>query len=376
MPANGDLRGRYRQTALVFQGGGALGAYQAGVYQALSEASCEPDWLSGISIGAINSAIIAGNEPDMRLSRLRQFWEQSTSSFPWPAPNFGDETRRLFDQLSAGSSILAGQSGFFKPRFPPAFIQPHGAAGALSVYDTSPLRATLEGLIDFERINSGKTRLSLGAVNIRLGNFVYFDNAERKITADHVMASAALPPGFPPIEIDGEYYWDGGLVSNTPLVHVLDTALKHDTLVFQVDVFSARGKIPGDLLEVEARRKQITYSSRTRLNTNDFREKHALRSAIVELFEQLSPEARQSENIRKLRDLGDDHAVAIVHLIYRRASYEGQAIDYEFSRASMKEHWQAGLDDGRRTLGRPRWLEPSDGIDGVRVFDLTQDSDA
>jgi NTE family protein len=373
---NGALRGGYTQTALVFQGGGALGAYQAGVYQALSEAGCEPDWLSGISIGAINSAIIAGNEPDMRLPRLRQFWEQSTSSFSWPALNLGDDVRRVFNHMSAVSSLLSGQTGFFKPRFPPAFLQPHGAPGALSMYDTGPLRDTLRGLVDFELINAGKTRLSLGAVNIRLGNFVYFDSAERKITADHVMASAALPPGFPAIEIDGEAYWDGGLVSNTPLVHVLDAGLKQDTLVFQVDLFSARGNVPGDLLEVEERRKHIVYSSRTRLNTDNFREKHALRRAIVELFERLPPETKQAEDVRKLRDLGDDHAVAIVHLIYRRASYEGQAIDYEFSRTSMNEHWQAGLDDGRRTLRRPRWLEPSGGADCVRVFDLAQDADA
>ena len=271
---------------------------------------------------------------------------------------------------------LSGQPGFYIPRFPPAFLQPHGAPGALSMYDTSPLRATLEELVDFERINARKIRLSLGAVNIRLGNFVYFDSAKLKITAHHVMASAALPPGFPPIEIEGEYYWDGGLVSNTPLVHVLETGLTKDTLVFQVDVFGARGHVPGDLLEVEARRKQIIYSSRTRLNTDNFREKHELRRAIVELFERLPPEERQNDKILKLRDLGDDHAVAIVHLIYRRASYEGQASDAEFSRKSMEEHWQAGRDDGCRTLRRPRWLEPSNGVDGVRVFDLTRDSDA
>jgi NTE family protein len=374
--ANGDLNGRYSQTAIVFQGGGALGAYQAGAYQALSEAGCEPDWLSGISIGAINSAIIAGNEPELRLPKLRQFWEQSTTSFSWPTFDLGDDFRRMFNRISAGSSAFYGQSGFYKPRIPPAFMQPHGAPGALSVYDTSPLRSTLEKLVDFERINAQKTRLSLGAVNIRLGNFVYFDSANDEITPDHVMASAALPPGFPPIKITGEYYWDGGLVSNTPLVHVLETGLTKDTLVFQVDLFSARGEVPGDLLEVEERRKHITFSSRTRLNTDTFREKHELRRAIVDLFEHLPPESRQNEKILKLRDLGDDHAVAIVHLIYRRASYEGQAIDYEFSRKSMEEHWQAGLDDGRRTLEQPRWLEPSDGVDGVRIFDLTQNPGA
>jgi NTE family protein len=190
------------------------------------------------------------------------------------------------------------------------------------------------------------------------------------------MASAALPPGFPPIEIEGEFYWDGGLVSNTPLVHVLDTGLTHDTLVFQVDLFSARGNVPGDLIEAEERKKHIVYSSRTRLNTDNFREKHALRQAIVELFEELPLEAKQNEKIRKLRDLGDDRAVAIVHRVYWRASYEGQATDYEFSRASMDEHWQAGLDDGRRTLRRPRWLERWEGVGGVRVFDLAQDAES
>lgn len=374
IPAKRAVRGPYAQTAIVFQGGGALGAYQAGVYQALKDAGCEPDWLSGISIGAINAAIIAGNEPDMRLPRLRHFWEQSTSSFRWPALEFGDDMRRLFNHTSAISSLVWGQPGFFKPRLVPPLLQPHGSPGALSVYDTSPLRATLEALVDFDRINAGKTRLSLGAVNIRLGNFVYFDSTECKITPDHVMASAALPPGFPPIQIEGESYWDGGLVSNTPLVHVLDTGLTKDTLVFQIDLFSARGIIPGDLIEAEERKKHITYSSRTRLNTDTFREKHALRQAIVELFERLPPEAKQDETIRKLRDLGDDHAVAIVHLIYRRASYEGEATDYEFSRASMEEHWQAGLDDGRKTLRRPLWLERWEGVGGVRVYDLAQHS--
>ncbi len=374
VPANSSFRGPYTQTALVFQGGGALGAYQAGVYEALAENGCEPDWLAGISIGAINAAIIAGNEPDMRLPRLRQFWERSTTSFRWPAQDFGDDVRRLFNQTSAVSSLLSGQPGFFQPRFVPAFLQPRGSPGAVSVYDTSPLRTTLETLVDFDRINAGKTRLSLGAVNIRLGNFVYFDSTERKITPDHVMASGALPPGFPPIEIEEEFYWDGGIVSNTPLAYVLDTGLTKDTLVFQVDLFSARGVMPGDLMEVEERRKQIVFSSRTRLNTDNFRQKHALRQAIVELFDELPPEAKRKERIRKLRALGSDHAVAIVHLIYRSASYEGQATDYEFSRASMNEHWQAGLDDARRTLRNPRWLERWEGVGGVRVFDLAQDS--
>jgi NTE family protein len=268
---------------------------------------------------------------------------------------------------------LLGQSEFFAPRFPPAMFLPHGAPGAISVYDTAPLKATLEDIIDFDRINAGQPRLSLGAVNVRTGNFAYFDNSRTEIGVEHVMASGALPPGFPPVEIDGDYYWDGGLVSNTPLVQVLDDGVGDDTLVFQVDLFSARGDIPGDLIEAEERRKHITFSSRTRLNTDQFREKHRLRQAIVELFERLPAQIKQEEPVRQLRDLGDDRAIAIVHLIYRRRPYEGQAMDYEFSRASMLEHWRAGLKDARLTLKSPKWLEDGSQIDGLRVYDLTRE---
>jgi NTE family protein len=370
-PSGHPLKTRFQKTALVFQGGGALGAYQAGVYEALAESGLEPDWLSGISIGSINSAIIAGNEPEARLEKLREFWEQTTSQFPWPRLDLGDDVRRLFEQMSGLSSMMFGQAGFFAPRYPPAFFQPHGARGALSVYDTGPLLTTLEALVDFDRINDRKTRLSLGSVNVRTGNFIYFDNLDCRITAKHVMASGALPPGFPPIEISGEFYWDGGLVSNTPLVHVLDHGLSEDTLVFQVDLFDAKGEVPGNLLEVEQRRKHINYSSRTRLNTDGFREKHELRRAIVKLFEELPGKARKSEKMQNLRALGDDHDVAIVHLIYRRAGYESQDSDYEFSRRSMISHWQAGLEDGRRTLQHPRWRNTTE-LGGVQVFDLTR----
>jgi NTE family protein len=326
----------------------------------------------GISIGAINAAIIAGNKPEDHLPRLKQFWKKTTSAFPWPAPDWSDTARRFFNGLSAAVSIVGGQPGFFRPRFPPAAWHVHGSPDVLGIYGTSPLRETLGELVDFDRINSGKTRLSLGAVNIRLGNVTYFDSAERLITVDHVMASGALPPGFPAIAIDGDYYWDGGLVSNTPLVQVLETGLKQDTLVFQVDLFSARGNLPADLIEVEERRKHIAFSSRTRLNTDHFREKHRLRRAIVTLFEQLPPETRQRPESQRLRDLGTDHAVSIVHLIYRRRTYEEQAIDYEFSRASMAGHWRAGFEDAARTLRNPRWLEPPAERDGLRVYDLTQ----
>lgn len=368
-----DLRGRFSCTALVLQGGGALGAYQAGVYEALAEHGCQPDWLSGISIGAINSAIIAGNPPERRVARLREFWNRITSAFAWPAPEFGDSSRRVFNFLSALNSVTSGQAEFFTPRFPPAAVMPHGAPGASSFYDTAPLRQTLLDLVDFDLLNSGTTRLSLGAVNIASGNFVYFDTRTERIEPEHVMASGALPPGFPPIEIAGQYYWDGGLVSNTPLVHVLETGSHDDTLVFQVDLFNARGVLPGNLMEAEARRKNIVYSSRTRLNTDQYRRVHELRQAIAKLFDHLPPALKQDEEFRKLRDLADGNAVAIVHLIYRPQTYEGSSVDYEFSRSSMLERWKAGFEDARRTLANPQWLDGWDRADGVRVFDLTRD---
>jgi NTE family protein len=365
------VKSPFARTALVLQGGGALGAYQGGVYEALSDAGYEPDWVSGISIGGINAAIVAGNKPDDRLNQLKGFWQQITPFVVPPSPATGQVDRQIFNRISAAVTALFGLPGFFGPRFPPALMQWPGAPGALSFYDTSPLRATLEHFIDFGIINDGSgTRLSLGAVNVRSANFVYFDNTERKITLDHVMASAALPPAFPPIEIEGEYFWDGGLVSNTPLSYVLKEGPREDTLVFQVDLFGARGQMPGDLLEIEQRRKDISYSSRTRLNTDNYREKHLLRRVIADLYEHLPRDVRQRPEIQALRQRGEDHKVSIVHLIYRRKNYENQSKDWEFSRASMREHWKAGVDDTHRTLRYESWQEPLADKEGIRIFDL------
>src|SRR6516164_7702343 len=233
-----------KQIALVLQGGGALGSYQAGVYEAMAEYGYKPDWVAGISIGAINSAIIAGNPPQDRVAKLREFWNQvSSPSASWldlPFEVWQDTMRRL----SAMSALLFGQPGFFRPNLLRCWT-----TGTLptSYYDTSDLKDTLERLVDFDRINARETRLSVGAVNVRTGNFAYFDNFQQAIGPEHVMASGALPPGFPAIEIDGELYWDGGLVSNTPLQHIMETMPRHDTLAFQVDLFSARGIAPKDL---------------------------------------------------------------------------------------------------------------------------------
>jgi NTE family protein len=244
---------RDEKTVLVLQGGGALGAYQAGVYEALAESGHAPDWISGISIGALNAALIAGNPPERRIDRLREFWEMVSSRLLAEPTIPGEQARSLFNEASASFAAMFGLPGFFEPRIPPAIVFPPGASQALSVYETQPLRRTIEKLVDFDLINAGQVRFSIGAVNLRTGNFDYFDNRRQPIGPEHIMASGALPPGFPPIEIDGEFYWDGGLVSNTPLQYVLDETPRPDMLIFQVDLFSARGPMPRTLSEVSDR---------------------------------------------------------------------------------------------------------------------------
>ncbi len=366
--------------ALLLQGGGALGAYQAGVYQALSEANVHPDWVAGISIGAINSAIIAGNPPEQRIDRLRAFWEGITANplFDWvaAADQFapkGDIARSAFNQLSAAWAMVGGAPGFFALRQPAPWLHPGGCLEATSFYETKLLKATLEQLVDFERINSGAMRFSVGAVNVRTGNFVYFDNTTREILPEHVIASGSLPPGFPAIEIEGEHYWDGGLISNTPLQWVVDHGPRQDTLAFQVDLWSARGELPGNLAEVTTRQKEIQYSSRTRANTDQFKRLQRTRCALATLLEKLPDDLKESEEVRLLRSIADRKLYSIVHLIYRSKHYEGNSKDYEFSRLTMEEHWRAGYHDAVRTLRHEEVLERPDTMEGLSTFDLAYD---
>ena len=359
---------------LVLQGGGALGAYQAGVFHTLCEGLYEPTWVAGISIGAINAALIAGNLGHSRMARLREFWELVSSSMPAPAFAADAGARESLNDASAAQVMLFGVPGFFAPRFPPAPFQPRGTLGAISCYDTAPLRLTLERLVDFDRINAGAPRLSLGAVNVRSGNFEYFDSARQRIDTRHVMASGALPPGFAPVEIDGEHYWDGGLVSNTPLQYVLDQPNQRRRVVFQVDLFPARGDMPTTLGEVIEREKEIRYSSRTRLNTTIEIERQAITQTAQRLIARLPPVLREDPDAQALARLRCDGAVDIVQLIYRSKHYESQSKDYEFSRLSMREHWDAGSADMARSLHDERWINRERGTAGVHVFDLTADS--
>ena len=382
-PAAGAQTGRKplpahcAKVALVLQGGGALGAYQAGVYATLAENGYEPDWIAGISIGAVNGAIIAGNPAERRAERLRAFWDHITEGVTGRPFLGGDLARGIFNEWSALASIAAGVPGFYRMRMPSAWLHPWGTDAALSFYDPAPLRSTLERLVDFDLLNAGHPRLSVGAANIRKGNSVYFDTRERRLGPEHIMASAALPPGFPPVEIEGEHYWDGGVVSNTPLQYLLDARHNSGLLVFQVDLFSARGIMPRSLPEVYERHKDILYSSRTRLNTDAARAAQELRNAIGRLLAKLPTRLRDDEDVRFIASTCTSDAVmSVVQLIYREKNYETQSKDYEFSRVSMEEHWQAGVNDTRRTLRHEElWLRPPEERAGARTFDITRDFD-
>ena len=366
--------------ALLLQGGGALGAYQGGVYEALAEADIHPDWIAGISIGAINAAIIAGNPPNARVDRLREFWTQVSSSTPWhwlANPLFdhtrSDGARNILNQMSAMLALACGAAGFFSARPVMPWLQPGGMHEATSFYDTKALRRTLERLVDFDRINAGITRFSAGAVNVRTGNLIYFDTNTHTIRPEHVMASGALPPGFPAVEIDGEYYWDGGLVSNTPLQWVFEFGPRQDTLAFQVDLWSARGQLPRNMAEVATRLKEIQYSSRTRASTDQFKLVHRLQRALDALLRRLPGDFDDNEDVSLLKPAASRNVYNIVHLIYRAQNYEGPSKDYEFSQLSMQDHWRAGYHDALRTLRHPEVLARPTSPDGVFTFDLERD---
>ncbi len=362
----------FETRALVLQGGGALGAYQAGAYEALAAAGETPDWVAGISIGAINAAIIAGNTLDDRSDRLRAFWDLVSSNLPGKPILPGTDARQWFNEWAAASALLRGIPGFFAPRIPLPLPFQSTSTATLGYYDTTPLQQTLESLIDFDLLNDGPTRLSVGAVNIETGNFAYFDTARQKLTTKHIMASGALPPGFPPVEIDGAYYWDGGLVSNTPLQYVLDMhEADQDICIFQVDLFAASGSRPSSMFDIAQREKDIRYSSRTRLNTDMAKQTVYLRKAARQLLKSLPKSERSTKEAKQLSAMTEGSSVTIVHLIHRPESTDTQSKDYEFSRLSVNEHWATGCDDAETSLTHPKWKARTIPEDGIQVFDLT-----
>ncbi len=361
---------RCERIALIFQGGGALGAYQAGVYEALHEHGIEPDWVTGVSIGAINAAIIAGNSRARRIEKLREFWERITDRKVWHYTPDGDVFRQMRNATSSYMTMSMGQPGFFKPHTTSPWLSPAGAQTATSFYCSSPLKETLEDLVDFSLINERMIRFAVGAVNVLSGNFVYFDNNNEEIIAEHIMASGALPPALPMIKIGTDYFWDGGIVSNTPLRHLLDTEDRLNTLVIQVDLFSARGDLPRKMEDVLGRQKDITYSSRTRWNTDVFRRIRGWKSQLYSALAKV-PEELLSDDERKMRDeLSHLPQMTILQLIYQQKAYEGHAKDYDFSGTSMREHWQSGYEDTRRTLNQRHWLDMPSPSEGMRVHDV------
>ena len=371
----------FESVALLLQGGGALGAYQAGVYEAAMDRGIRPTWIAGISIGAINAAIIAGNPIDGCIAKLRGFWELVSDAGDGGVSDFwggllGDHARGWVNQFAASQVMTRGVPGFFGSRFVPPYLSPPGTPAATSWYDTGMLKNTLERFVDFDLINARETRFSVGAVNVRTGNFAYFDNAETVIRPEHIMASGALPPAFPAVEIDGEFYWDGGMVSNTPLDWVLSSRSDLDTLILQVDLWSAQGHVPRDLAGVAVRMKEIQYSSRTRAATDAFRRRQKLRELFNDLKARLPPELAASDAVKVLSEESDPAVFNIVQLVYHSPTYEGQSKDYEFSRRTMEDHWVAGHRDMTRTFAHPEVLTLPTARHGVAVYDFTTQDEA
>ena len=365
--------------ALVLQGGGALGAYQAGVYAALAEAAVEVDWICGISIGAINAALIVGNPPERRVERLRQFWQMITeppiqipglpqfADLPW---GLTDEARSWTQRMSAFTNMVYGATNFFTPRpLPPWNMQAESPAG-VSFYDTAPLRATLEKLVDFDRINAKPIRISVGATNVKTGAPVFFDNLERNITVAHIMASAALPPSFPPVEIDGEYFWDGGVVSNSAMQHVVDSRPRYSALAFQVDLWDADGEVPRDITGANLRATEIHGASRINMSLEEFRELQHMRMALRRLLDEVPEEHRNKPEIQKLAEEARLQVATVVLLKYQARKHEGASKVFDFSRASMETHWRAGYEDAQIALNEPELFEAPDIYQAARVFDV------
>ena len=286
----------FERVALVLQGGGALGAYQAGVYQAIHEADIDVHWISGISIGAINGALIAGNPPERRVERLLEFWETVTKppaafqTMQWFSDLWGNENgqaRSWANKMSALSSMLYGVPNFFLPRRMPPIYTIAKRPEDVGYYDAAPLKTTLERLVDFDLINRKTIQFSIGAANVRTGSPATFDNLDEKITVEHVMASASLPPGFAPTRVDGEYYWDGAVVSNTPMQCVIDSSPSRSELVFQVDLWDSSGEVPLDMPSAYLRATEMHGASRLNISLDQYRKMQRFRHAVCRFLDKL-----------------------------------------------------------------------------------------
>lgn len=371
--SSGSAKPKYEHVVLALQGGGALGAYQAGVYEGLSEAGVQVDWVVGVSIGAINAALIAGNPPERRVERLKEFWDRVSRGFPFGS--FGSAQaleiyRPFFNWMGVASVATFGVPGFFSPRGALPFMAPAGSAGALSLYDTEPLNATLAELVDFDLLKTGPVRLALGVVNVRTGESVYFDSKRIELRPDHIRASGALPPSFPPVEIDGELYWDGGITSNSPLWYAFDQLPHKNALIFQVDLFSPQGDVPQDLRQVQERTKDIQYASKQRFSLERIDEREALRASLRRVLEKLPDDLKSDADVQQLAAAGAVPALAWVRFVNQRLPHSTHFKDADFSRATVTELWAAGLDDARRAVRDGSFESAVELGPGIHFFDV------
>lgn len=352
----------YDRIACVFQGGGALGAYQVGAYRAILEKGYTPNYLAGVSIGGINCAIIAGNPREKQLEKLLTFWDTIAPKL-WTDLfvnyDITDFTHHMHNQMGASYALFQGLDGFFKPRMVTPSSLSHDTPDNLSYYDTSELRTTLESVIDFDRINSKKVTLCLGAVNVVSGDMIFFNNQNMLLTPDHVMASAALPPGFPAVKIGDDYYWDGGIYANTPLITVLDALPELDTLCFVVDCFKLQGHLPLTMDQMEERQKDIRYASHSRRLTNAYASRKNLQAAIQFLGEKLSPAAQQDPDVQKILALGHTKRFSVVHIIYNGTPFSHSFKDYNFVRSAINYRMEAGYTNSMAILNNPEWEKQS-----------------
>lgn len=354
------------QTVLVLQGGGALGAYQAGVYQGLSEAGIEPDWVIGTSIGAINAALIAGNKPGERLGRLREFWDRVSH----PAHAATDWLSAFSNAFANLGTVTRGVPGFFEPN-PTALLGIHHrtAAGKASYYLTDPLQRTLSDLVDIGLVNGGKVRLTVGAVNVGTGNMRYFDGRDMKLDIAHVMASGALPPAFPAVEIDGELYWDGGIYSNTPIEVVFDDKPRRDALIFSVNLWQPEGRAPETIWEVAGRQKDIQFSSRGLSHVMRQQQIHRLRHIIRELAMRLPKGLADDPAVAELTAYGCGTTMHLVRLLAPRLDNEDHTKDIDFTAAGIGRRWQAGYDYIRQVIAQEPWACEVDALTGVKIHE-------
>jgi NTE family protein len=366
---------------LVLQGGGALGAYQAGVFEALLAHAHEPDWVVGTSIGAINAALIAGNPPARRLERLHAFWDvvaRDDPLAPWAASPWGSWLAPWLASGALWNTIARGIPGFFEPRQGAAWdIRATLATGDVGFYDTAPLRSTLQRLVDFDLLNDGPVRCTVCAVDVAAGEQVRFDSRKQRLTPEHIMASGALPPGFPAVMIGGRAYWDGGIYSNTPVDVVMDDAERRDTLCFMVDLWDPTEDEPRSISAAMARHKDIQYASRTREHLEDHRTMHNLRRAVELLSRRLAATPKGVDaQIAKLADLGCDSTIDIVRLIHKAAPEDDHNKDIDFARTRLAARWQAGVHDAERAMRRKSWLVQPPPEVGMVIHELAQEGDA